>query len=261
MLPLAELQQAFASFLRSPPGQAPAAALPAALRDHGAAVDDRLAVYKNNVYARLIDALAASYPAVERLVGAEFFRYAAIEYIGRNLPRSPSLIGYGRHFPAFLAHFAPAASVPYLADVATLEWHYLEAYHAAEATPAAADSFAAALADPAQAPAFQLHPSARLMQSSFPVSRIWELNVQPEPPSEKHRIPGEAEWLLIVRPQAVVEVRRIARGAYTALRAIEDGAGIAAALSTGERAEPGIDLHRHLMALAAGESFCLREPQ
>jgi hypothetical protein len=261
MPPLAELQQAFAGFLRSPPGQAPAPMLPAAIREQGASVDERLAVYKNNVYARLIDALAATYPAVERLVGAEFFRYAAIEYISHDAPRSASLIAYGSFFPQFLARFAPSASVPYLADVAALEWHYLEAYHAEEATPACAAMFANALAEPATAPDLRLHPSARLMHSRFPVSRIWELNVQPEAPTGNHQIAGEAEWLLIVRPQAVVEVRRIAHGAFAALRAIDKGAQLADAMTAGRRAEPGIDLDQHLTALADGESFCLREPR
>ena len=260
MLPLAELQLEFARFVLAPPGQPAAPLLPAAVHRRGAATEERLAVYKNNVYSRLIDALAATFPAVERLVGREFFRYAASEYIGIHAPRSPTLIGYGDRFADFLGRFAPAASVPYLPDVAELEFKYLEAYHAAEAAAMTVDAFDAALAEPERAPALALHPSARLMQSRFPVSRIWELNVQAEPPLGKTQIPGEAEQLLVIRPRATVEVRRISPGAYASLLTLADGGTLAEALSAGGRADADIDLFQHLAALAAGESFCLREP-
>jgi hypothetical protein len=260
MLPLAELQTEFASFLRSAPGQSAPPRLPAAVRDTGAPTEERLAVYKNNVYSRLIDALAASFPAVERLVGTEFFRYAASEYIVAHAPLSPTLIGYGDRFPNFLGRFAPAASVPYLADVAALEFHYLEAYHAPEASALSPAAVSVALAAPESAPALRLHPSARLMHSRFPVSRIWELNSQPEPPQGKARIPGETEHLLVIRPQATVEVRRVSLGAYESLRALANGAGLGEVLAAGRRTDPDIDLVQHLTALAAGETFCLREP-
>ena len=259
MLPLAELQLEFARFVLAPPGQSAAPMLPAAVNKGGAATAERLAVYKNNVYSRLIDALAATFPAVERLVGKEFFRYAASEYIGIHAPRSPTLIGYGDRFAAFLGGFAPAASVPYLPDVAELEFNYLEAYHAAEAAAMTMDAFDAALADPDRAPALALHPSARLMQSRFPVSRIWELNVQPEPPQGKTHIPGETEHLLVIRPRATVEVRRVSRGAYASLVTLTDGGTLTEALSAGVRADPDSNLLQHLAALAAGESFYLQE--
>jgi Putative DNA-binding domain len=259
MPPLAELQLEFANFLLAPPGQPAPARLPDAIRTLGAPTEERLAVYKNNVYTRLIDALAATYPAVARLVGEEFFRYAATEYIGIHAPRSSTLIGYGDRFADFLGRFAPAASVPYLPDVAELEFKYLEAYHAAEAIAMTTAAFDAALADPDGAPALVLHPSARLMQSTFPVSRIWELNSQPEPPRSKTRIPGETEHLLVIRPRATVEVRRVSRGAHASLARLADGATLTEALTAGKRADPDVDLFKHLAALAAGESFCLRE--
>jgi len=94
------------------------------------------------------------------------------------------------------------------------------------------------------------------MASPFPVSRIWEVNVRSSTIDGKLRIPGGAENLLIVRPRATVEVRRVSRGAYAALAALEKSCSINDALAAGAEADPGTDLGRHLLSLADGETFC-----
>ena len=256
---LASLQEHFADYLLAPPQRAAAASLTGTVASGGAPADERLAVYKNNVHSQLIDALAATFPAVERLVGGEFFRYAAREYAGIHPPRRPTLVSYGEHFPQFLGRFAPAATVPYLPDVARLELLYLESYHSAEAEALSPEQVSDRLGATDEAVTLELHPSARLMASRFPVSRIWELNRRVESPHGKTRIPGEAEHLLIIRPQATVEVRRLSEGAYAALTALAQGRTVTAARAAGEHAEPGIDLTRHLISLTAGRTFSVTE--
>ncbi|MDQ4148143.1 MAG: DNA-binding domain-containing protein [Pseudomonadota bacterium] len=121
MLTLADLQSLFAGYVISPPDTEANTQLIEAIRPSGIAADERLKIYKNNVYVRLIEALEAAYPAVRRLVGDQFFHFAAREYIHAHPPRSRTLVCYGGDFPDFLARFEAAASVPYLADVARLE--------------------------------------------------------------------------------------------------------------------------------------------
>jgi len=256
---LADLQADFSAFLLAPAGSGTPRSLSQTVRDGGAAVVERLGVYKNNVYSTLIDALAATFPAVERLVGDEFFRYAAREYIAIHAPSSPSLLGFGDRFPRFLARFSPAASVPYLPDVAELEFKWLEAYHAPESFALDAAAMETYLQHPPTAPAIALHPSARLMRSRFAVSRIWELNRSAEPIDGKIQIPAQDECLLIIRPRATVEVRRVHAGAYASLEALAAGGSLATALAASCRVEPELDIHGHLAALAAGETFCERE--
>ena len=256
---LANLQAAFADFLLAPPQRSATASLSDSVAPGGAPAEQRLAIYKNNVHSQLVDALAATFPAVERLVGEEFFRYAAREYVGIHPPRRPTLLGYGDRFPEFLGRFPPATTVPYLPDVARLELLYLEAYHAAEAEALDVDQFTARLSIGEDDAGLALHPSARLMQSGFPVSRIWELNRQADTLQGKTTIPGEAEHLLIIRPQAIVEVRRLSPGTYAALSALDRGRPLEAALAAGERSEPGIDLTYHLTSLAEGQTFLLTE--
>lgn len=255
MLALTDIQRSFTEFLLSAPGTSATPVLRAAIRAKGIPPEILLAIYKNNVYTQLGGALRDSYPAVHRLTGNDFFRFAATEYMLAYPPRSPTLLGYGKQFPDFLEGFGPAGSVPYLPDVARLEQLYLESYHAAEAIPLPKAAFSLYLLEGVTQPALRLHPSARLMASPYPVSRIWELNVQSSAIEGKQRIPGGAEYLLIVRPHATVEVRRISRGAHAALTAIAQGFSVAEALAIGIESEPELNLVTHLLSLAEGETF------
>jgi hypothetical protein len=260
MLTLTDLQRAFTEFLLSSPGTAPDPALCSAIRaQQGVSTERRLGIYKNNVYTQLIGALTDSYPAVHRLTGEDFFRFAATEYIFANPARSPTLVGYGDKFPDFLRDFEPAGPVPYLPDVARLEQLYLESYHAAEARSLARADVAKRLSARTAQSRLRLHPSARLMESPFPVSRIWELNVQTSTIDGKRRISGGAEYLLIVRPHATVEVRRISRGAHAALTALAQGLPVPEMFAVGSEADPGVELVTHLLSLAEGETFCSHE--
>ena len=135
---LADTQNAFACALLDA-----ARAVPATIR--GAArrrADRRFAVYRNNVVAGLIDALAQRFPVVCRLVGDEFFRAMARVYVTARPPTSPLMMLYGETFPDFIDEFAPAAALPYLGDVARLELARGRAYHAADAVPAGPQIFA-----------------------------------------------------------------------------------------------------------------------
>ena len=120
------------------------AGVPDALKGRdGSGPARRFAVYRNNVYASLIDALAGRFPATVKLVGDEFFRAMAREYVEKTPPRSAVLLRYGGDFPDFIGAFPPAAAVPYLADVARLEWVWHEAYHAADAEPLSQEALSA----------------------------------------------------------------------------------------------------------------------
>lgn len=102
---------------------------------NGIAPLHRLSIYRNTFTQTLIRALRLSYPAVDRLVGAAFFDAAAADFVVQHPPRSSYLDEFGGDFAAFLEQFAPAASVPYLADVARLEWAVSRALHAPDAEP------------------------------------------------------------------------------------------------------------------------------
>src|SRR3954469_19117817 len=79
---------------------------------NGKAAARRYDVYRNNVTVSLIDALAAIYPAVQRITGIEFFRAMARLHVRSTPPASPLLFEYGREFPAFIERYVYAQSLP-----------------------------------------------------------------------------------------------------------------------------------------------------
>ena len=121
-------QQAFATALLDPSTNV--AALP--IWKH-CDVNARFTIYRNNVAASLVSAVTATFPVCVELVGEEFFSLMALEFIRAHPPTSRILAYYGGAFADYVRHFPPAASLPYLADIANLEYRRVLAYHAAVA--------------------------------------------------------------------------------------------------------------------------------
>ena len=145
----------------------------ACIVDDGLAPERRLAVYRNTFVGNLANALRLSYPAVQRLVGADFFGAAAHIYVLEQPPRSSYLDDYGVGFPDFLARFAPAASLAYLPDVARLEWAVSRALHAPDVEPLDVTRLAALDAADHDRVRFVVHPSVGLLVADYPVDAIW----------------------------------------------------------------------------------------
>ncbi len=150
--------------------------LPAGLKAwNGSDPTQRFNVHRNNVMASLVDALATSFPVVQALVGVEFFSAMARIFVAGSPPVSRVLFEYGRGFPDFIAGFVPAAGLPYLADVARLEYCRIESFHAADAVALDEQAFQALQSSPARLAALRvrLHPACRLVRSRHAVFSIW----------------------------------------------------------------------------------------
>lgn len=102
------------------------------------APDDRtlaaLSVYRNTATKGRIDALEANYPTVVDMVGRDWFRAVAREYVEEEPGHDPVMAAYGDGFPAWLARFEPARPMAYLPPAARLDRAWTEA-HLAEDAP------------------------------------------------------------------------------------------------------------------------------
>ena len=203
----------------------------------------RLQVYRNNFFETRIATLAAVYPVVERLVGSPFFRRAARAYIQLFPSRSGDVRAFGDAWPQFLREHVPAASLPYLGDVAALEWAYHYAYHVSELPPLRATGLAR-LAPTDQAELqLRLQPSASVIRSPYPVLRIWQAN-QPEAPDSdvSIRLDEGGARLLVVQRNLEVEFRTLGNGESLWLCALADGFGLAEATQQALDRDPCFDV-------------------
>src|SRR5271155_4475507 len=142
----------------------------------------RVGIYRHHAFATLGAALQNPFPVVCRLVDKRFFAYAAHEYLREHPPHSRCLVEYGADFADFLARFTPCEGLPYLADVARLEWALNIAATVREATPLQAEALAAVPAEQAAYVALRLQPSLSYFASPWPIDTIWQANKEDEVP-------------------------------------------------------------------------------
>lgn len=214
----------------------------------------RFAVYRNNVIVGLVEALRASFPATCRIVGEEFFWAMARHYVLLEPPTSPILSHYGDHFPDFIAHFEPAGTVPYLADVARIERACSEAYHASEQKALGADALAGIPSYQISDLRLMLHPSLRVVRSQFPSVRIWRMNVGDGVPSPVDLESG-GEDALIVRPNGNVDVRLLPPGGASFLGSLAQGTTLMMATEVALSESVSFELSSDLAALIAAGVF------
>jgi Putative DNA-binding domain len=207
----------------------------------------RFAVHRNNVVAGLVNTLRSRFPATEKIVGTEFFTAMARCFVTETPPRTPLLAAYGDEFPAFIAAFAPARELPYLADVAKLEAARTRAYHAADAAPLSAGTFAALDANAVGALRIALHPSAEIVRSPHPIVTIWAMNSGERPLAAVEDWGGEDA--LMIRPHLDVEVRLLPPGGAAFLLALASGQPLAEAAEAALADHAGFDLAANLAGL------------
>ena len=233
---LRELQQAIARGILADKPEA----LAAIVREDGLAFDKRLQVYRNNTIISLTEALKATYPVVAALVGEKFFGFAASKFITGNPPQAPRLAEYGGGFAAFLAAFEPARTLPYLADVAALEWAVNEAHHAADDAALTPQDLAAVPQENSAALVLELRRSCRLLHSTYRVDRLWQAH-QPGGSLQDLKVDGDCH-LLVYRPQDDVEMMTLDAAGFALLSRIGDGATLEAAYETAAALDPAFDL-------------------
>ena len=201
----------------------------------------RFAVYRNNVIVSLVDALADTFAVTQDLVGEAFFRAMARVFAYTNPPTSRLLVFYGETFPEFIERFPPAASLPYLADVARLEFLRVRAYHAADVAPVRSEDIVAVLADEDKLPdlGLALHPSLAVLDSAAAVVALWAAHQGIGDLATL--VPDVPETALIVRDGLDVEVMSIPRASGVFIKALKRGATLGDAMALAQRSDPDFD--------------------
>ncbi len=231
----------------------PDAALPSGLIDPaGKPALRRFGVYRNNVALGLIRVLEAGFPAVAQLVGSAFFTAMAGAFVRAHPPKTRIMMLYGDEFANFIAGFAPAAKLGYLADVARLEQMLRQSYHAADSSPMDPRQFAAM--SEAQLLKLRLHfaPTALLLRSNWPVYSIWAANMRDGPAPKM-----QGEDVLILRPDYDPVPHLLPAHSAAVLHALMQAAPLGKALAM---ADAALDISTLLKLLLNGGAITGVEP-
>ena len=211
-------------------------------------------VYRNTVLKASVDALAANYPAIVRLVGEEWFRSAALIHACAEPPESVCLIEYGCGFADFLSAFGPAAELPYLGDVARLDRFWTECHVAADEAPLEAAMLAALGETELLQSALRPRASVRWHWcASQPAYSIWRAN------REQCELADELNWdgegALLSRVDGQVAWQAASLGMCAFLDACAAGDDLQAATTQAVEAEPALDVACLLGTLIQAEAF------
>jgi len=197
--PLDVVQQWFQAVVTHPAGVAAGAASPDAQRlvrlDRGAleqlvrrssrlSAEQRLEIYANAYYARLLECLRDTFPVLAQVLGAEAFDSFAFDYLQRYPSRSYTLYRLAESFPRFLDETRPdrqPAADPawpdFLIDLATLELAIAEVFDGpgAEGEPllAPADLLALHAGGGFAAARLVPVPCLRLLRFRYPVNAFY----------------------------------------------------------------------------------------
>jgi Putative DNA-binding domain len=247
--PHASYAAAFAAPLLDPARDAPTIVT----GPDGKAAAKHYNVYRNNVTVSLIDALAAIYPAVQRLTGTDFFRTMARFHVRSTPPASPLLFDYGRDFPAFIERYDYAQSLPWLADIARIERAWLDAFHARDATPLSSAALARVAPDRLAKLTFMAHPAMQIVRSPFSAVTIFAANRGSEPVG---RIDASTpEDALITRPEFDVFVRRLPPGGAIFATSLRSGRPLGEAAAAALDDTPNFDIAANIAGLIEAGAF------
>ena len=210
----------------------------------------RLEIYRHNIMSNLRGVLKDIYPVILAIVGDAFFLHAADQFIRSHPSHSGDLNQFGSGWPAFIATYPHAADLPYLCDVATLEWAWHEAFHASDAPTFDLGRLAAIPPEVHGELHFVLHPAVRLLQSNFPILAIWEVNQKAYSGEMGVDWDAPAESLMLCRDVTdgvSVLTRRISESAYAFLCALQTQATLEDAAAAALELDAAFDLQGLLL--------------
>ena len=171
-------------------------------------------VYRGNVFGNCAQALAAAYPIVRKIVGEDFFDAIARVYARTHPSSGGDLNAFGAELAHFVARFPATQDLPYLPDVARMEWIAHRAYYARDNAPF--DRAALNHVPPEQYTALipRLAAGSAVLASDWPLARIWEVHQDDYVSDPSVDLNAGQDRILIFRPRWHIEVRSLSVGEY-----------------------------------------------
>ncbi|WP_163133640.1 DNA-binding domain-containing protein [Agarivorans sp. Alg241-V36] len=168
---LKQLQQEFSDSLNQTN-----TSVEARLANNALSPDESMQIYQNNYLLSLSEALSATYPTVQKLVGEDYFKFVAKSFILQHGHNQGDLNLFGHGFNQFLQQQDALAQLPYLADIAQLDW--LIEQTAGQALPSQYFTVEALQSIPVEQlgdVVLHLAPHQSLLASQYPVFAIYQM--------------------------------------------------------------------------------------
>ncbi|NRP69413.1 hypothetical protein ILFOPFJJ_00279 [Ensifer psoraleae] len=211
----------------------------------------RFNIYRNNTLVSLTTTLKAVFPVTVRLLDERYFSYVAGRFTRSSPPREPRLSRYGAGFAPFLANFEGTADMPFVSEVARLEWKIAEALDA----PLERPSTLIELYERLSSGSFVLflQPSLRLVLCRWPALSIWAAHQHGGEPDRLADLNREPERIALWRHDDTVRFLRLDAAEFAFWHVLRRGKGLEAAVARACRHSPEFDIARAVTGLFVSE--------
>lgn len=208
----------------------------------------RLRIYRHSSAIIHTETLRTAFPAVAALVGEAFFEQVSTRYRRVHPSQSGNLQGFGAHFADFLGSLPEAQGVPYLGDVARLEWLRQQAALAADAGMTDGSNFQHALCDAGNQTRLVPHTSLRLLASRHAVLTIWQYAMNPI--EESLSLPDRGENVVLWRDGTEVAMAALDDASFACVHALSQGDTFGVAIAAASKIDPAFDSDACIASLA-----------
>jgi hypothetical protein len=135
--------------------------------------EQRIDIYAQMYYARLREVLREDFPCVAAVLGCAGFDTVVRAYLADRPSTHPSLRHLGCQFAAFLDTRAETGSLPFLGDLARLEWARLDVFDAPASEPLQVEHLQHIAPEEWPGLRFRLTPACQILHSDWPVHELW----------------------------------------------------------------------------------------
>ncbi len=210
----------------------------------------RLEIYRRHHRESLVRHLAGRFPTVEWLLGTGRFIRLAETYVRASPPSAPCMAEYGAGFAAALEHPEIAGGLPYLADVARLDWMLGDAAISIGMPAVAITELTAWPVERLPDLGLRLQPGAAYLLSEWPVDDLVRIRLSEGPPDQR-RFDALPVALEVRGARGAFGIGRLDRATFAFRAALCAGATLGAAIETAHAADPEFDVPTALGALFA----------
>jgi len=229
-LSLSELQSQFKQYLMFQNGQ---------IDEHIYSTEElsnnfRLAIYANAYCMRLVETLQKDFPAILYLLGDDAFTQAAVAYIKEHPSQHPSLRFFGQYFSEFLHQDTNYRAMPYLSELAQLEWLLVEAFNAKDVSLIQESDVANVPPEAWSTLVLDFQASVHCFQYRWNIIPIWKAEQDEQIPPQPEELDSE-EICLVWRQNYMTRYRTLEPDEALVLGSMLEGADFSdmcASLST-----------------------------
>lgn len=207
--------------------------------------NSRFDFYRSNMHANYFASLKNAFPVMYLLVGQDFFELLVSHYVEKYPSQSGDLTVFGRLFSQYLIEEEQVFNYPYFTDVAAIEWLVHLTYYAADSETLSLSDYLQYAGDYVQQSYLVFKPSSILFDSTWNAAGIWLAHQREEVTDLQDEI-NQACFSLIHRDDWRVNVQMLEKSSYLALKSLQEGNTLEAALELAMEYDQDFNVAKHL---------------